>query len=168
MFCENCGANVPDDSKFCIECGITFPEAAPAEPVQQPVQQPVQTAPPVRAVPPQPRPLQPTYYPPQPQMPPPPIYTPPPQQQYYAQQTYNPWQSNREPLGVGSYIGMFFLSVIPIAGFIMLLVWAFGGSVNLNKKNYARAILIMGLIGVIFGGVIFVIALALGGLPFFY
>ena len=21
MFCENCGANVPDNSKFCIGCG---------------------------------------------------------------------------------------------------------------------------------------------------
>ena len=166
MFCENCGANVPDDSKFCIECGITFTDA-PA-PVQQPVQPeiPVRVAPPPQPTyypPPQQRPIQPAYMPPQPQRPIQPVYTPPPQPQYYAQPPYNPMQANREPLGVGSYIGMFFLSAIPLVGFIMLLVWAFGGDVNLNRKNYARAILIMALIGVAIGVIFFLIALAIGG-----
>jgi len=55
---------------------------------------------------------------------------------------------------------MFFLSAIPIVGFIMLMVWAFGGSVNLNKKNYARAILLLSLIGVTIWIFIFIIGLA--------
>ena len=153
MFCENCGANLPDDSKFCTGCGTTIENAA--APVQ-----PVRAATP--ATPP-PRP-QPVYVPPQPQRPVQPAYTPP-QQPYYNNQAagYGVLQANREPLGVGSYIGMFFLSAIPMVGFIMLLVWAFGSSVNLNKKNYARAILIMGLIGVAVWVVIFVIGLAVGG-----
>ncbi len=47
MFCINCGAQLPDGSKFCCQCGTALPvigQAAPqpAQPVyQQPVQQPV-------------------------------------------------------------------------------------------------------------------------------
>jgi hypothetical protein len=48
-----------------------------------------------------------------------------------------------EPLSVGQYIGMFLLMSIPIVNLIMPLVWAFGGSVNTNKKNFARAFLIL-------------------------
>ena len=149
MFCENCGANIPDNSKFCTGCGTSFTGEAPAAPVKQPVQA---TAP---APPPQPvyqqRPVQ-------------PAYTLPPQQPYYNNQApgYGSMQANREPLGVGSYIGMFILSAIPMVGFIMLLVWAFGGSVNLNKKNYARAILIMSLIAVALWILIFIIGVVVG------
>ena len=54
------------------------------------------------------------------------------------------------PLGVGQYIGMFFLLAIPILNIILLFKWAFGSSANLNKKNYARATLILAVIGLIF------------------
>lgn len=129
MFCENCGSKVPDDSKFCTECGATFSGATPAESVQSavPARLPPQSA---YAPPPPQRQAQPVYISPQPQ--------------YYNQAAgYGSVQSNRDPLTVGNYIGMFFLSVIPMVGFIMLLVWAFGSSVNLNKKNCARAMLIL-------------------------
>ena len=58
---------------------------------------------------------------------------------------------------------MFILSAIPLVGFICLLVWAFGSNANLNKKNYARAILIMGLIAVVLWVVILIIGVVLGG-----
>ncbi|MEX0719184.1 MAG: hypothetical protein WD059_00865 [Balneolaceae bacterium] len=35
------------------------------------------------------------------------------------------------------------ISIIPVVGFIMLLVWAFSDSINPNKKNWARATLIV-------------------------
>ncbi|MEP1150673.1 MAG: hypothetical protein JXR20_08905 [Balneola sp.] len=35
------------------------------------------------------------------------------------------------------------ISVIPLVGFIMLFVWGFSDSANPNKKNWARAALIM-------------------------
>jgi len=96
--------------------------------------------------------------PPQPQ----PAYTPPPPQPYYNQQTaYRPAAASREPLSVGSFIGMFFLSALPIAGFIMLLIWAFSSDVNVNKKNYSRAILIMSLIGIGVWLIFFLISLAI-------
>lgn len=35
------------------------------------------------------------------------------------------------------------ITVIPVVGFIMLLVWSFSDSINPNKKNWARATLIV-------------------------
>ena len=153
MFCENCGANIPDNSKFCTGCGATLDSAAPAAPAQQPVQ----------AAAPVPQP-QPAYAAPQP---PPFVYAPPqqpqpqqrPQQQYNQAAEYGSVQSNREPLSVGNYIVMFILCAIPIVGLICLLVWAFGGGSNLNKKNYARAALILSLIAL----VLWIIVIVVGG-----
>jgi hypothetical protein len=54
--------------------------------------------------------------------------------------------SKDKPLTVGEYIIMFILMGIPLVGFILMLVWAFGSDVNTNKKNYSRAILILGVI----------------------
>ena len=51
------------------------------------------------------------------------------------------------PLSVGEFLLMLFLSGIPVVGFILLLVWAFGGAVNQNRKNFARATLILSIIG---------------------
>ncbi|MBR6922398.1 MAG: zinc-ribbon domain-containing protein [Clostridia bacterium] len=56
MFCKNCGAQIPDGSVFCTECGTRVQE----EPVQEPVQEePVQP----EYVPPVQEPVQPEYTP---------------------------------------------------------------------------------------------------------
>jgi len=54
-------------------------------------------------------------------------------------------------LSVGQYILTFIILAIPIVGIIMIFVWAFGSSANLNKRNFARAILIMWIIGIVLG-----------------
>ncbi len=58
------------------------------------------------------------------------------------------------PLSVGSYIIMFLISAIPIVNIIMLFVWGFGNS-SLNRKNWARAQLIVlavvTVLGIVFG-----------------
>ncbi len=70
---------------------------------------------------------------------------------------YNPQAPYGQPgqlapvLSVGSYIGMFILSAIPLVGFILLLVWAFSGGENPNRKNYARAVLIISVVGTTLG-----------------
>ena len=112
MSARNCGKNLPNEARFCEQCGTTITPAAapPAAPA----------APPVSSA-----------------------YQPQAMPRYAAPVM----TSVRAPLSVGSYIGIFFLMMIPIANFILLLVWAFGGSVNLNKKNYARAVLLLALIG---------------------
>ena len=75
-----------------------------------------------------------------------PTYAPP----VYAQpvQSYpNYGAANSQPLSVGQFIGMLIIMAIPLVGFIMMLVWAFGSNVNKNKKNYAIATLIVGIVG---------------------
>ncbi len=67
-------------------------------------------------------------------------------------------QPGAGPLRVGQYIGILLLMIVPILNIILLFVWSFGGSVNPNKKNFARASLILCAIGLILfilaGGVI--------------
>ena len=124
MFCENCGNKLPDEAKFCGGCGA---KTEPEQPAHTAVEEPALT-----------RPV------------PPPVYTPPTQTAYAPQQlpaySKNP---DSDPLRVGQYIGMLLLMCIPLLNIILLFVWSFGGSVNLNKKNFAKASLILGAIGLI-------------------
>ena len=48
---------------------------------------------------------------------------------------------------------------IPIANFILLIVWAAGGTVNQSKRNLARAVLILYGIGIVLA---VVLAIAFG------
>lgn len=130
MFCENCGNKLLEGAKFCVDCG------AKTEPVQ-PAYTTAESAP-ARPVPP------------------PPAYAPQVQTASSYQQAYAPQQPpaysgqpGSEPLRVGQYIGMLLLMCVPILSIILLFAWSFGGSVNLNKKNFARAMLILGAIGII-------------------
>lgn len=53
-----------------------------------------------------------------------------------------------QPMSVGQYVIMMLLSGIPLVGLILMFVWAFGNDINTNKKNYARAFLIIAAIGI--------------------
>lgn len=131
--CPKCNALNNDVNVFCESCGNALPveNAAPQVPESE---APVQAAP------------QPQYqqYQPAPQ----PIYAMPPQ--------FNEDMLPEEykPVSVGKYIGYSILFSIPVVGFIMLLVTAFSGSTNKSLKNYARAMLVMMVIGTILGAII--------------
>jgi len=58
----------------------------------------------------------------------------------------NMQQNQSAPLSVGQYMIIFLIYLIPLVNIIMLFVWAFSNNVNINKKNYARAMLIWTLI----------------------
>lgn len=78
----------------------------------------------------------------------------------YQQPAYTAPASNQAlapVMSVGSYIGMMLLACIPLVGFILLLVWAFGSNENPNKKNYARAVLLLSVIAIVIS-IIFIIA----------
>jgi uncharacterized membrane protein len=117
------------------------PQPVP-QPIPQPVPQPVQQQRPVA---------------------PPPVYTSQPQTSY--QQPMN--DTRLQPLGVGSYIGMFLLMAIPLVNIILLIVWAVSSDVNKNKKNFAIASIILGIIMTIIGfllsGVIIALITAMSG-----
>ncbi len=123
MFCENCGSRLPEGAKFCGDCGAKLEaQSAGAVPVGAAAAASQTYASPASGqsfTPPNPNYANPA--PPQP-------YAPP---------------NIREPLRVGQYVGIFLLLCLPVANLVLLFVWAFGGGVNLNKKNYARAALIM-------------------------
>jgi len=73
-----------------------------------------------------------------------------------------------QSIGVGEWLATMILLNIPILGLILALIWGFSSNVNKSKQNFAKAyliLLIIGLIlGAIFSSVIFgMLASALGG-----
>ncbi len=108
--CGSCGAMVPDDKKFCTECGA----AVLTEPVK-------------------------------------------------SEETMNSTvkgtspQINRrtlasgpfEPISTKGYIGIMLIMCIPIVGQIIMIVWALGGCRKINKRNFARACVILMIIGLV-------------------
>ena len=145
-FCTNCGATLPDDKNFCTECGTLVATVEPTPVVnQEPVVEPAMETPPVQTAPP---PVQ--------QTPPPTQTTPPPVQTVYqystapAGETIPPKGSKYDPITTGGYIGIMLLMCIPVVGLILMIVWAFGGAKKINKRNLARASLIMMAIGLVF------------------
>lgn len=138
MFCPKCGCNMDNEAKFCRECGsslsqdktVKAPSAEPADDEQQSTQYAevqadnrVQSTQPVE------------------------------QKVQYTQTSYEQPLSKAaaldKPLSVWQYLGIFLVSIIPIVGIVFTFIWAFGSSVNTNKKNYCRAVLIMALIGIV-------------------
>ena len=78
------------------------------------------------------------------------------QQQYQQQQYYQPNYSNSipseyKPIGAWGYIGYNLLFAIPLIGLIMMFVFAFGGTGNINLRNYARSFLLVALLSIVIG-----------------
>jgi hypothetical protein len=51
--------------------------------------------------------------------------------------------SGYQPMSIGDWIITFIITYIPLVGFIMLFVWAFGDGTHPSKKTWAQATLIM-------------------------
>jgi Na+/phosphate symporter len=68
-----------------------------------------------------------------------------------------------QPMSIGDWIITFIITYIPLVGFIMLFVWAFGDGTHPSKKTWAQASLIMMVIVIILTIVFFgVLASILG------
>ena len=52
---------------------------------------------------------------------------------------YNNVPDNYRPISMWGYFGYEILFAIPIVGFIVLLVFALGGTSNINVRNFARS-----------------------------
>jgi uncharacterized membrane protein len=75
--------------------------------------------------------------------------------------------ANQQPMSVKDWLITLLLMSIPLVGFVLLFVYAFGSSENVNKQNWAKAQLIfiaiiIGLMIVFFSifGAIFASAMA--------
>ncbi len=145
MNCQNCGKQLPENAKFCEECGTKVPAREPLVTSDLSAQA-ASSAQPYTQIPTQsPDTLAQGTYTRQP-------YTRP----VYQQNIYGA-NGNPPAMTVGQYIITFIVSAIPLVGLILLLVWAFDSSTNLNKKNFARAYLIMQIIAVVLSTILVII-----------
>lgn len=46
-------------------------------------------------------------------------------------------------MSIKDWVITLFITAIPLVGFVMLFVWAFGSDTNLNKQNWAKGTLIL-------------------------
>lgn len=57
-------------------------------------------------------------------------------------------EKNVEVVKTSDWLVTYLITAIPLVGIIMLFVWAFGGSTNPNKANWAKAALLLALIAI--------------------
>lgn len=81
----------------------------------------------------------------------PPQAAPVPQQPVYAVPVT---VRQEEPISTGEYIGIFLLMIVPLVNLICLLIWACGGCKKVNKRNLARAMLVLILIVTVLTGLL--------------
>ena len=60
------------------------------------------------------------------------------------------FNTNYRPMTIGDWLITFLIQAIPLVGFIMLFVWAFGDGTHPSKKTWAQASLIFALIMIVF------------------
>ena len=66
-----------------------------------------------------------------------------------------------KPLSPWAYMGYRFLFMVPIIGFIFIIIFSFSDK-NINRKKFARSFLCAFLIGLIVGILVFIFALVMG------
>lgn len=59
-----------------------------------------------------------------------------------------PEEFKKPPITLGDWIISVLVTKIPLIGFIMLIVWALDKNIDPNKSNWAKAELIVRLIGI--------------------
>jgi hypothetical protein len=74
-----------------------------------------------------------------------------------------PEEFKKPPLSLGEWIISVLVTKIPLIGFIMLIVWALDKNIDPNKSNWAKAELIVSLIGI----AIAIIIISIIGISFF-
>ena len=137
MFCENCGKKIPDDAVFCTHCGAKQMGAATLTSTQTASAQNYQPSERVNL--------------------------PPVQKIEISRTPQRPVQSSSgvDLISLGQYLIMMIVMAIPIVGIIMMFVWAFSSDAGPNKKNFARAMLIMMGIGIMLGIIMSIVMAAI-------
>jgi uncharacterized membrane protein YvbJ len=131
MNCSNCGSEVNEGVEFCPNCGARVGNSAGAQYTQQQYSQPQYS--------------QPQYN--QPQTP----------QYGYPNPAQDP-NFDYTPISMWGYFGYEILFSIPCVGLVLLLVFSFGGTKNINLRNFARSyfcfLIVVVIIAAIFMGIV--------------
>jgi len=56
---------------------------------------------------------------------------------------------NYEPISVGNWLLTFIVTAIPLLNVIVILYWALSSNTHPSKQNYARAMILLFIIGVV-------------------
>ena len=67
-----------------------------------------------------------------------------------------------KPISAWGYFGYEILFAIPLIGFILLLVFALGGTQNINLKNFARSYFCVYLLVLILFLILFALGISVG------
>ena len=67
-----------------------------------------------------------------------------------------------KPISMWGYFGYQLLFSIPCIGIIVLLVFAFGGTTNINLKNFARSYFCVFILGIIIAIVTSIVLMGMG------
>ncbi|MGN0347022.1 MAG: hypothetical protein ACI4DU_07025 [Lachnospiraceae bacterium] len=158
MICQNCGVENAANTGYCSNCNNPMPQVQngtmPADGQQMQYSNPIAAD----SVTMQNQPT--TYQQPQNNM-------------QYQQPMVAPVNVNVQtqvippeykPLGMWAYFGFELLFAIPIVGVILLIVFACGGTSNINLKNFARSYFCGLLIGLVITIVVVIIMAATGGI----
>ena len=142
-FCTQCGKELKEGVAFCTECGAKVSTgtaaAESAPPIIEEAPQPIPT-PTVQTTP-----VQQTY-----QAAPTPVYAAP-------VQTVTPQAAAKpDPVSTGYFFGRILLYSIPVVGILLCLFTAFTAK-DKNKRNFAKAMLIWAIIGLIISILLFLL-----------
>ncbi len=74
--------------------------------------------------------------------------------------------SSYQPMSIGDWLITFIITYIPLVGFIMLFIWAFGDGTHPSKKTWAQATLIVMVAGIILAIIFFGIIASIIGSVF--
>lgn len=66
------------------------------------------------------------------------------------------------PISMWGYFGYELLFSIPLVGFILILVFSFGGTRNINLRNFARSYFCFLIIGLIIAVIVLILAVVFG------
>lgn len=138
VICATCGHALPAGQAFCAECGAPAPAPAAAGfAPPPPTQERFAPQPPAAGSYVPPPPAQEMYAPPRQSAPAPSLAAPP-----------------AGKVSTGYYFGMMLLYALPVIGFIVCIITACAGK-NRSKKNFARAVLIWMIIGLVLSAALF-------------